>query len=75
MHIVFGHRNIQVQFLNGSEHHQMGENACAYSHTEMRKKELYLYIQTHTLERMGEVSKNAPNLTKLKVINLLPPQL
>lgn len=35
-----------------------------------KKKVVYLYT-----EQMGEVSKNAPNLTKLKVINLLPPQL
>lgn len=43
--------------------------------TQRCEKNIYLYTETHTPERMGEVSKNAPNLTKLKVINLLPPQL
>lgn len=47
MHTAFGHCNIQVQFLNGSEHHQMGENACAYSHTEMRKKYIFIYRNTY----------------------------
>lgn len=33
--LLFGHCNSQVQLLNWSDHHQMGANACTYSHTDM----------------------------------------
>ena len=46
---------------------------CRLSHRDVKKR--FIFIYTHTAERMEEVSKNAPNLRKLKVINLLPLQL